>query len=166
MRVGESPIFRGLEASQLDALVAECTRRDLGAGEMLIARGSHGGELYFLIAGKLRVFVIERGAETELATLSPPAVVGEMEFLTGHERVASVAVVEPATVLALPFTHLRAHIDAGDPAWLRVMFNLATVIADRLDKTIRMLGEVEGASHPRARELADFKRKLFSEWSF
>lgn len=166
MHASESPIFRGLTTTQIDALIRECTERKLAAGELLISRGTRGAEMYFLIAGKLRVFVTETDGDRELAELSPPAVVGEMEFLTGQQRVASVTAVEPATVLTLPFPRLRARIDAGDPACLRVMFNVATVIADRLDKAVRLLSEIEAPSHPRTQDLADFKRKLFSEWTF
>ena len=165
MRAGDSPIFRGLDAAQVDALVAEGTVRELAPGELLIERGSHGAELYFLIEGRLHVWVTEGGKERGLADLAAPAVVGEMEFLTGQERVASVRAAERAKVLALPFARLRARIEAGDPACLRVMFNIATVIADRLGKTVQMLGEVGATSAPHAEELAEFRRKLFSDWS-
>ena len=165
MRASDSPIFRGLDAGQVDALVAECAARELRPGAVLIERGSHGQEMYFLMSGKLRVSVTEAGQERVLAELSAPAVVGEMEFLTGQARSATVTVVEAASVLALPFARLRARIDAGDPAHLRVMFNIATVIADRLGKTVTMLSEV-GRGTPHAEELADFRRKLFSEWTF
>lgn len=165
MHVSDSPIFRGLDAGQVDALVAECTARQLRPGEVLITRGSHGEELYFLMSGALRVSVTEGGEERVLAELSAPAVVGEMEFLTGQPRNANVTVVEAASVLALPFARLRERIDAGDPSQLRVMFNIATVIADRLGKMVQMLAQVAQGT-PRAEELADFKRKLFSEWTF
>lgn len=165
MHASDSPIFRGLDPAQVDAVVAECAVRQLASGAVLITRGSHGTAMYFLMSGTLRVSVAEGGQERVLADLTPPAVVGEMEFLTGQERVATVTASETATVLELPFARLRARIDAGDPAHLRVIFNIATVIADRLAKTVHMLSEV-GRDTPHAEELADFKRKLFSEWTF
>ena len=163
MELSEYGLFEDLSADEIDSFSAIAFERRYGAGERLIASSSRGTEIYFLLAGELRVFRPGSGGVRELAILSPPAVVGEVEFLTGKPRMASVEAVTDARVLVVPFEALRERLKRGDTGTLKVMSHVATVLAQRLYSVTEKLTDIEARS--RGEELDDFRKKLFGEWS-
>jgi CRP-like cAMP-binding protein len=163
MELSEYGLFEDLSPDEVDSFTAIALERRYGPGERLIAAGGRGTEIYFLLAGELRVFRPNSGGARELAILSPPAVVGEVEFLTGKPRMASVEAVTEARVLAVPFDALRERLKRGDTATLKVMSHVATVLAQRLHSVTEKLTEIEART--RGEELDDFRKKLFGEWS-
>jgi CRP-like cAMP-binding protein len=102
-----------------------------------------------------------------LCTISAPAVLGEMEFLTGKPRTASVRTLSDVTLLGISFETLRGRVSNGDPGTLQLFVVLSEILARRLTRTTEMLAELE-ATVPGAqrRELQDFRSKLLSDWSF
>lgn len=61
-------------------------------GEVLIRRGDHGSDLYFLVTGKLEVSVPQASSisMTPLIAIGPGSIVGELTFLDDLPRSASV----------------------------------------------------------------------------
>lgn len=157
--------FRGLNQTQIDNFVTACEKVTFEAGTALITKGEHGQSVYFLIEGEIRVFLPNAKTHRELGHLSPPAVVGEMELLTGRPRTASVEAVTRTTVLEMPFDTLRNRMQDGDTATLKVMVNIGRVLALRLASATEKLGEMDG-DEKRREELDEFRVKLFSDWSF
>ena len=104
---------------------------------------------------------------TELVRLAAPAVVGELELLTGEARTASVEVVAPSKLLALSHEMVEARIEDGDPAVLKVMLAISKALAGRLAAMTEKFIEIERDSSPsKSNELRNFREQLFSEWSF
>ena len=89
MDIADFPALQTLTQTQMDNLRSAWEARSLSAGEDLIHRGEEGGEIYFLLKGQLEVYIPQGGREIELALLRAPAVVGELELLTGSPRTAS-----------------------------------------------------------------------------
>jgi CRP-like cAMP-binding protein len=84
-------------------LLAESTVVELKAGDLLMKREAAGRALYFLIDGSLDV-TTARGDSLSLgpiATVLPGSVVGEIAFLDGRERSASVWAREPSRMFRL-----------------------------------------------------------------
>lgn len=163
------PLFRELSDEQIDDFVQCCDEVTVSAGEVFIEQGVRGAKLYFLVEGQMKVFATEgeEDEEHELARLEAPAVVGEMEFLTGQPRAASVRALSFTRGLVMPFDRLMKQLENGDSASLRVFFNTAKVIACRLEAMDRKFAELERQG-PGARfdELKDFQKKLMNEWTF
>lgn len=167
MDIADFPALKSLNPTQIENLRNVCEIRRLPAGEELIRRGEQGGELYFLLEGDLLVYVPGKAKEIELAELRAPAVVGELEFLTGSTRTASVRTLTEARVMAIPQDRVQARVDDGDPATLKVMFAISRMIAARLASLTEKFVEIETNSEPvRSDELRAFRAKLFSEWTF
>src|SRR3569833_2323175 len=81
--------------ASLLTLTKEQPSRTLAAGEVLIAEGEPGGDLYVLESGRL---MVERDG-VPLATISSEgALVGEMSVLLGTENTATVRAAEATTV--------------------------------------------------------------------
>lgn len=164
----EFTLFSPLDDEQLASFIDGCEEVLLSAGELFIEEGTRGDCLYFVAEGRLKVFAREEdGDEQELAVLDAPAVVGEMEFLTGEPRVACVRALANTRALRLTYDRLMECLQEGDPPTLQVLFRIAQVIARRLAAMDRKFTELE-LQTPGARyhELRDFQQKLMRDWTF
>ncbi len=166
MDLREVPSLKHLTPTQLENLANACQERRLEKGEELIRHGDEGGKLYFLLDGSVEVYVTERGNEVVLSELSAPAVVGELELLTGQKRTANVRAASPSRVLWLAHDNVAARIQEGDTAVLQVIYGIARVTAARLVAMSAKFAELESKGDTAgSRELRDFRQKLFSDWS-
>lgn len=166
MELREIPCLQHLTPTQLENLEGACQERRLEAGDELIRRGDAGGKLYFLLEGGVQVQVTERGAPVVLSEMTAPAILGELEMLTGQKRSADVRATAPSRVLSLDHQNVAARVQEGDTAVLQVIYGIARVIAARLVTMSAKFAELESGCDPKSsRELRDFRRKLFSDWS-
>jgi CRP-like cAMP-binding protein len=167
MELHEFPVFENLDEAQVSDFCAACSRTQHVAGEELITRGEMGETFFFLLEGEVEVYLPETGGRHVLCTISAPAILGEMEFLTGKPRTASACTLSDVTLLGISFEVLRGRVANGDPGTLQLFVVLSEILARRLTRTTEMLAELEAAV-PRAqrRELHDFRAKLMSDWSF
>jgi CRP-like cAMP-binding protein len=155
-----------LTPEQLENLRGACDERRLEPREELIRRGDEGGKLYFLLEGRVEVYVTSHGADVVLSELCAPAILGELEMLTEQKRSANVRAAEASRLLALAHENIAARVTDGDTAVLQVIYGIARVIAARLVTMSAKFVELEDKADPaRSRELRDFRQKLFSDWS-
>lgn len=80
--------FRSLAPEHLRAIAAQSRLVELARGRSLIKQGADGGDVYLVIAGRLRVEVA--GEREALSHLGPGDVIGEIAFMTGAKRAATV----------------------------------------------------------------------------
>lgn len=165
MKIEAFPALAGLNATQVANFVSACTEARFERGSVIIRQGERGDALYFVLEGRARVF-LNNGEPTDLAEIGPPAVIGEMEILTDQPRTASVEAVTNVRAMSMPFEILRDRIKDGDPATLKVMFAVARVLAHRLAAMDHKLESLVEGKTMRKEELQDFKRKLFTDWTF
>jgi len=114
-------------------LTASALARNLAIGEVLIAQGAPGGDLFVLESGELTV---ERDGVVIATIATPNAIVGEMSVILGKPSSATVRVTQPATVLVIE--NARGRLDS-DP---KLTFRLAKLMATRLDATSAYLAEL------------------------
>ena len=79
----------------------------LGPYERIIVEGSRGSSLFVVHSGELEVIGKVHGEEAVLAHLGTGAVVGEVAFLTGQTRTATVRATHGAVVLEIAPSHLE-----------------------------------------------------------
>ena len=128
------PIFRELTAEQIRGIAPHCRTERFEAGSTILHKGEFSQALYFLSSGQLAVRVRRGDRRETVANLQPPAVFGELSFITGRECSADVDVVVDAEVIMLPKSALK-DIKADREALMRGMMN---VLAERLhDSTVR-----------------------------
>jgi hypothetical protein len=101
------PLFAVLTGDELDQLARMARPISLGPTERIIVQGNPGSSLFLLHEGALEVIARTDGQERVLAELSPGAVVGEVAFLTGAPRSASVRAIDAATVIEIAARHLE-----------------------------------------------------------
>lgn len=97
--VESSHLFKRVAPEDMSLVFAAGRLIRLGAGEIILREGELGHELFFIFKGTVRVMVDWQGNPLELARLCRGAVVGEVAFLTGRPRTASVIATEPVELI-------------------------------------------------------------------
>jgi CRP-like cAMP-binding protein len=124
--------------ASLQALASSRPQRAIEPGEVLIAQGGQGGDLFILEQGELAV---ERDGVPVTTISAPNALVGEMSVLLGTPNSATVRAIGPVTVRTIE--NARSHL-LQDP---ELTFLLASLVATRLDKTTALLVDL-AKEHP------------------
>jgi CRP/FNR family cyclic AMP-dependent transcriptional regulator len=111
-----------LDDGQVRKLAALVTLRDLKAGEILVREGPSDNHLYVILAGDLSVI---KNAGTESAetlfTLDAGDFVGELSFIDGTARYASLVAADDARVLGLEREKLESLLQSDPEIVYRVM---------------------------------------------
>jgi CRP/FNR family transcriptional regulator, cyclic AMP receptor protein len=117
--------------------------QQLGAGDILIAQGDEGRDLFVLVSGKLSV----ARDGIEIATIDRAgSLVGEMSVVLGTAATATVRAATPSTVRAI--RDARRHLQQ-DPA---MTFQLARLMAMRLDATSSVLVDLMRQNNSRSEQ--------------
>jgi CRP/FNR family cyclic AMP-dependent transcriptional regulator len=136
----DAAILEGLSTSKLavelnDAerriLAAAMTLRDLKQGEILVREGSADDHLYVVASGVLGV-VKGAGMEEEvtLSAIRPGNMVGELSFLDGASRYASLVALSDTRVLGLSRADLEALLETDPKVVYHVMRAIVRVVHD------------------------------------
>jgi len=127
-----SPVFKGIPAEDL-AEIAELFRVEhYQAGTIILRQGGYSPALYFLRSGRLAVRIQRGTQKATVAYLQPPAIVGELSFLTGRCCSADVEVVVDAELIFLLKEDV-AMLPRGGEAVFR---GLLPEVAGRLHDTV------------------------------
>jgi len=116
------------------------------ANQVLFAQGDTSREMYIVRAGRVRVQITKNGTVVPVVELGPGAFVGEMSFISGIPRTATVIAMEPV-IASVIGVDMLANNALGITDWA---FNLAKVLVQRLRKTTMLLGNYRswGGAHP------------------
>jgi len=156
------PAFAGLNATQLTNFLAATRPVEIKEGTQLFTHGALAEDLFFFNQGELRVSIDSQ----ELAVVPAPCIIGELELFTERPSVATVTALRACTGIAIKATDLRLRLADGDTAALKVIHNIAQVVARRLaamDQKVTELLERHGDAP--SKDLQALKAKLFGEWS-
>ena len=108
---------------------------DFAPGDEIVRAGEHERALYLLVDGRLGVRV--PGVEERLKTIEAPSLLGEVGFVDGGPRSATLEGLSAGTLVRLDFEAFE-RLSAAEPALgFRMLLDLARVLAARL----RMLTE-------------------------
>ncbi len=92
------PLFESLPPDEIIHILELSAPRRYSEGDYIIKEGDSGNSIYILQSGKAKVTTHILGQEIELAILSNGDVFGEVAFLTGRPRTASVIALEKINV--------------------------------------------------------------------
>jgi CRP/FNR family cyclic AMP-dependent transcriptional regulator len=134
----DAAVLEGLSKSKLAIelndeerriLAAQMTLRDLKHGEVLIREGSADDHLYVVVSGVLGVV---KGAgmqeEVTLNAIRPGDVVGELSFLDGATRYASLVALSDTRVLGLSRPDLEGLLETSPKIVYHVMRAIVRVV--------------------------------------
>ena len=92
--LGRIPFFKELQVqagNQLAVLMKYSCIVELEPGETIMRRGDRGSWLYFLIKGRLNVYLDDANDSQPLSHITPGELFGDLALLCNHERKATVA---------------------------------------------------------------------------
>ena len=169
IRVIRSVLGKGLTSDEASVLAGAGKPLQLGADAVVFQEGDPARGLFIFLRGTVDILRRgQNGAEHVIATIEAPTVVGEMSLVTERAHSASMRTRTDCEFLLLAkpaFLHL---LQDERLAAYKVLATIAEVLAHRLqrmDEKVMALTAQQNCPAP-VEELAAFKHKLFSEWSF
>lgn len=127
-----SPVFSGSSEEELDVITPLFQKESYLAGEYILRQGGSSQAIYLLRSGRLVVKIMREHGREIVAHLDPPAIVGELSFLTGKPCVADVEVEVDAEILRLP----KEEVDKLPARRESILRGLNRVLAERLQSTV------------------------------
>ena len=101
---------------------------NLEENEYLMREGEESNEMYYLVSGTMGVFKRKGDAEQQIGTIYAGELVGEMSFIDGQPRSATVKAVGECELKVIPKEALQKYL-GGQPKWYRA---LVQTLLDRL----------------------------------
>jgi CRP/FNR family transcriptional regulator, cyclic AMP receptor protein len=101
-------------------------------GSVLMFEREPSDQIMILLSGHVKVTrVDDAGHETMLSIRDPGDMLGELAFVDGHARVATVSALEPVEALVIPASLFRTHLERTP----RVAVALLQVVTRRFRET-------------------------------
>jgi len=123
------PIFSCLDEDELFELTRVANKKVFPRNSLLINEGDKTDSLYIIISGKVKAVITdENGKEVILSIFGPGEYFGELAFIDGEDRSASIITREPTEVLIISREGIR-DILASNP---NLAFNLLIGVVTRL----------------------------------
>ncbi len=95
------PLFSDFTQDEFNEFTKRMIISTIPAGKAIVREGEGGNSVFILTRGGVRVYASILGKKVELAVLSPSDFFGEIAFLTGKPRTATVETVEESDVLEI-----------------------------------------------------------------
>lgn len=125
-RLALRSLFSECDTDELSDIISRAHTRKFKRGEVLMAQGDQGDALFIILSGLARVsMVAANGREIVLDYAEAGAVLGEIAFLDGGERTASVDAIEPIEALVLTRAAFTDIIDRHTGLAMRLLRAMA-----------------------------------------
>ena len=162
-------LCRTLTPAQAEEILAVSQPRAVPAGNIVFREGEEGSGLFLLLKGNVEVVKQgPNGVAQQLATVEAPSVLGEMSLVSERRHSATVRTITDSEFRVLAREDFLRLLERDNLAAHKLVGAIAEVLARRLRRMNEMAIELLGRTDtpPPMEELAAFKQKLFSEWSF
>jgi glutaminase len=123
-------LFQGLSDEQFEEVKSLMKHHEFAKGEALFHTGDAAEELYLVTRGRLSAFIeLRPGERRRVSTVGPGAMIGEVAFVTGSSRTASVHIDSDLECWTLPHESLLALRNAEPRMQAIMLANLLQIIA-------------------------------------
>lgn len=120
--------FAGLDAVERESLLARGVKRAFQRGSVLMFQEDPDDRVMVILGGRVKVVRIdEHGHDLMLSIRDPGDVLGELAFIDGGPRVATVSALGPTQALVMPAETFRRHLETTP----RVAVVLLEIVARR-----------------------------------
>jgi SulP family sulfate permease len=139
-------LFKDFSAEELNMIQERLTLQTYNKGQLVFNEGDHGRDLYLLTKGSMsvKIHLPERNHQKRIYTYTSGVVFGEIAFLDGSSRSASVWAQEDSEVLCLPYSQFKILRTECPEIATKLITNLSIEISRRLRRTsnqVRLLEE-------------------------
>jgi len=96
------PLFADLTQEEFNEFTKRMVFHTVPSGQAIVREGEGGASVYVVTRGTVRVTTTAESKQLELAILQPSDFFGEIAFLTGKPRTATVEAAEECDILEVP----------------------------------------------------------------
>lgn len=132
-------LFRGVHSDDINALLKQCSRRDIRKGEQLLAPGEKNDQVFVVLSGALSVHIGSIDTPV-LATVSPGECVGEMSIIEDRDPSAYVLGAEDSHLLVIHQGILWEMVHASH----EFSKNLLVLLSERVRSHNRLIADSYG----------------------
>jgi tetratricopeptide (TPR) repeat protein len=126
------PLFSDLTQEEFNEFTKRMIIHTVPAGKPVVREGEAGSSVYVLTRGTVNVFSTIQGKRVDLAVLQSSDFFGEIAFLTGKPRTATVESAEECDILEVAEEELRDMIQK----WPRIKEVLQKYYEERVKSTM------------------------------
>jgi cAMP-dependent protein kinase regulator len=126
------PLFSDLTQEEFNEFTKRMIIHTLPPGKPIVREGESGSSVYIMTRGTVKVYATIMGKRVDLAVLQPSDFFGEIAFLTGKPRTATVESAETTDVLEIAEEDLRDMIQK----WPRIKQVLQNYYEERVKSTM------------------------------
>jgi cAMP-dependent protein kinase regulator len=101
------PLFSDMTQEEFTEFTKRMVFMTMPKGRKVVREGEAGTSVYVVTRGSVRVYTTVDGRQLELAVLQPSDFFGEIAFLTGKPRTATVETAEECDILEVPEEELQ-----------------------------------------------------------
>lgn len=130
--VEKSHLFKKVDKQDLDLVYKAGWLLKAKPGQAVVTEGEEGIELYLIVQGTVQVVAQGASGIVELARLSRGAIFGEVGFLTGKPRTASVLAMDSVQLIRFSRRDLEDVLNK----YPKVRKTLKVMMSARAEKTI------------------------------
>lgn len=132
------PLFSDLTQEEFNEFTKRMIIHTLPPGKPIVREGEAGSSVYILTRGTVKVYSTIQNKRVDLAVLQPSDFFGEIAFLTGKPRTATVEAAETTDVLEVAEEDLRDMIQK----WPRIKQVLQNYYEERVKSTMEKVKDV------------------------
>lgn len=132
------PLFSDLTQEEFNEFTKRMMIHTIPAGKPIVKEGEAGSSVYIVTRGSVNVYSTIQNKRVDLAVLQPSDFFGEIAFLTGKPRTATVEAAEQSDMLEVAEEDLRDMIQK----WPRIKEVLQNYYEERVKSTME---KVKGA---------------------
>ncbi len=141
--LSQVPIFSELSDKQLKEVAKIVYRREYQQGEPIFRMGDPGLGMYIIITGKVEIVDDSDEQPRRLAVLGKGAFFGDLALLDESPRSASALASEACDIIGFFRPDLLDMLQRKPKPGIKILFNLAKVVGERLRQTNAQLTEVQ-----------------------
>lgn len=106
------------------------------AGEVIIREGEENRDLFILSQGTLEVSVEDEAKQIVVSEITPPEILGEISFLNGTPRTATVSAKTDVEIYILSYEKVKQEM-SEIPTWFRLVLLAFTSRMKSCDEKIK-----------------------------
>lgn len=128
----------GLDAADMEKLISIASPEEYGANSVLTQEDERSRDIFIVVKGTLSVemnLTPQDVKPVSLLKIRDGGVAGELSFLDGARRSASLRAAMPTSVIRFPHEKMENLFNAEKGLGLTVMRNLAQLVTQRLRST-------------------------------
>jgi CRP/FNR family transcriptional regulator, cyclic AMP receptor protein len=128
-------LFKDLTTKELEQLGGLAHIETFSTGDEVFREGDTATSLYIIKYGSMRIRHAGRDEDVNVATFGSGSHFGDMSFLDGEKRSATVEVLEHSEVIRIEYSALKAILDRNAEMAMKVYKALASFLCGRLRLT-------------------------------